>query len=43
MKNKRATAENVPARAAREPYFLTKMAIKIEIYRLLTPLLFYIK
>ena len=26
MKNKRATAENVPAR---EPYFLTKMATKI--------------
>ena len=42
MKNKRATAENVPARAARGPYFLTKMAIKIEIFRLLTPLLFYI-
>ena len=42
MKNKRATAENVPLRAARGPYFLTKMAIKIEIFRLLTPLLFYI-
>ena len=42
MKNKRATAENVPPRAARGPYFLTKMVIKIEIFRLLTPLLFYI-
>ena len=36
MKNKRATAENIPPRAARGPYFLTKMAIKIEISRLLT-------
>ena len=42
MKNKRATAENVPARAARVSYFLTKMAIKNEIFRLLTPFLFYI-
>ena len=42
MKNKRAMAENVPARAARGPYFLTKMAIKREIFRLLTPFLFYI-
>ena len=42
IKNKRATAENVPPRAARGPYFLTKMAIEIDIFRLLTPFLFYI-
>mgnify|MGYP005696068273 CR=1 FL=1 len=42
MKNKRATAENVPLRAARGPYFLTKAAIKIEIFTLLIPFLFYI-
>ena len=43
IKNKRATAENVSARAARGPYFLTKMNIKIEIFMSLTPFLFYIK
>ena len=42
MKDKRATAENVPPRAAREPYFLVKLAAKINFFMILAQFLFYI-